>query len=262
MSTMYGNPLGGYGMGYAGGGIIGMLMLVLGIAAIALAVILYMRFLGKNSAPNRTTKWGRFFNFDHLYLEKIVKALYLFSTVFITVASVSIPLLSVTAVGTGDAVDAMEAFLAGVVTGILFFLVNQFVARMAYESFLMFVRQAVDVRALRVKVAGEPCETGVRSDGDAPLIDMSAIGVAVNGARDAVKQRQAVDSAANGAPAAPATPANSGWQGQAGSKASTGGRASSGTDRPANPAGSEWTCMNCGAANHTGRFCYRCGAPR
>ena len=128
------------------------------IAIVALAIMGYIKFLGKNA--DRSSKGARFFHFDHFYIEKILKAIYLFSVVSITVIAVITPLsAAITAsafsyyLGFGDVVGA---FFAGLFAGVLIFLVGQFLSRICFEYSLMFVRLVTDTRAIRTAVAGDP----------------------------------------------------------------------------------------------------------
>ncbi len=141
----------------------GWLTVLAFVAIVALTVVGYVKFLGKGA--DRRSKGGSFFQFDHFYIEKILKAVYLFSVVCITVTAVVTPFGSAIIASSYylDFGTVVGSFFGGLVTGILIFLIGQFLCRICFEYSLMFVRLATDARAIRNTVAGEPGAGGAAS---------------------------------------------------------------------------------------------------
>ena len=126
------------------GAFAGALAVIAILAFIALCVVGYIMLLGKN-ASRRTSALGRFFNFDHFYIEKVLQVLNLIAAVGIAVfacwmalSSFSSPLL----------------ILPGILLGALVFFVGQFINRIIFEEALLFVRLVTDTQAIRNTVAG------------------------------------------------------------------------------------------------------------
>lgn len=139
-------------------GSVGWLSVLGFIAIVVLTIVGYVKFIGKNA--DRSSKGARFFHFDHFYIEKILKAVYLFSVVCITVAAVITPLSAAVAASAFsyyfDFGEVVGAFFAGLFAGVLIFLIGQFLCRICFEYSLMFVRLVTDARAIRTAVAGDP----------------------------------------------------------------------------------------------------------
>lgn len=70
---MYGS-IGSHGMSTA----VDIIAPILGIAAIAAAIVLFIKFASKKA--DKTKPLTKFFSFDHLFIESITKFLYVFST--------------------------------------------------------------------------------------------------------------------------------------------------------------------------------------
>lgn len=139
-------------------GSMGLIAVLSIIAIIVLTIVGYVKFLGKGA--DRRSKGSSFFQFDHFYIEKILKAIYLFSAVCVTVAAVAAPFgAAATASSFSYYLDfgaVAGAFFGGLLSGIVTFLVGQFLCRISFEFSLMFVRLVTDTRAIRTAVAGDP----------------------------------------------------------------------------------------------------------
>lgn len=136
------------GMGNVGYGIgaMGILAALALIAFIVLAIVGYIKFIGKNA--DTTSKFGRFFNFDHFFIETILKTLYLVSVIGITIFSIY------TWISLTFAAGFVGVFF-GLFSGVLIFAIGQFVCRMLFEASMMFVRLVVDVHDIKKETIGE-----------------------------------------------------------------------------------------------------------
>lgn len=128
------------------------------VAIIALTVVGYVKFLGKRA--DRRSKGSTFFQFDHFYIEKILKVVYLFSAVCVAVTAIATPFGAAATTASVyyyfDFGAVAGAFFGGLLTDIVIFLVGQFLCRISFEFSLMFVRLVTDTRAIRTAVAGDP----------------------------------------------------------------------------------------------------------
>lgn len=126
------------------------------VTAIVLTIVGYVMFLSKNA--NRSSQGARFFHFDHFYVEKVLKVIYLFIAALITMIAILTPFGSAITVGRvyDDFGLVMGAFFSGLLSGVLIFLIGQFVCRIMFEYALMFVRLVTDARAIRNTIVGEP----------------------------------------------------------------------------------------------------------
>lgn len=212
-----------------------MSMLILPVIAIVVLTILgYVKFIGKNA--DRKSKGGRFFNFDHFYIEKILKALYLLAAVTVAVFAVFTPInaaMVASSVGYygGNAFGAAAgAFFGGLVVGALIFFIGEFLCRVFYEFSMMFVRLVTDARAIRNTVAGAPGD-------DAQPFAPAAPSAAPHGYPIAHQAASAPFPSVAPVPGVvPAAPA-------------------------AQPPHVSWDC-SCGQKGNTGSFCGTCGSPR
>ena len=84
---MYG-PIGSHGMSTA----VDIIAPILGIAAIAAAIVLFIKFASKKA--DKTKPLTKFFSFDHLFIESITKFLYVFSTTSIAAFCLIYPFMS------------------------------------------------------------------------------------------------------------------------------------------------------------------------
>lgn len=223
LSSSYGS----YGSYGSAAGYITILTLILTIAVIAMTVVCYHKFVGKKANPSESL--SKFFNFDHLYVENITKALFILSIFGITAFCLFMPLSLL-----GSRYVTPVSFITTLLGAIIMFAVLQIVNRLMFEWSMLIIRGAVDLHAVRKKVTGTDHE---RNNADFAG-DMSEI-VSSFKKGGAAKPADAAKPAAP-APAAPvasAVPAQS--------------QASDGT----------WTC-SCGRAGNTGNFCAACGHPR
>lgn len=200
------------------------------LAVIALTVIGYIKFIGKNA--NRSSRASKFFQFDHFFIERILKAIYLFSVICITVFSVIMPFAAAFSVASlsyrADIGVIFATFFSTLFASIIGFLVFQFLCRISFEGMMMFIRLVTDARDIRNAVAGEPGTGGVNG-GSAAHNGAAATYYGTAGAVGTASARTTtqVSSAAQTRAAAPAT----------------------------------WTC-SCGRGGNTGSFCGACGKPR
>lgn len=249
---MYGSSY--YGYGY-GSGVSGTFALILGVIAIiaffALCILGYMKFLGKNS--NRNSKLGKFFHFDHFYIEQFLRILFLINTVAITVTCAYWMLVMAFSGSVG-------MFFLSIIGFPLLFVVCLFLNRIVYEGLLIGIRQAVDVRALRSKVVGDvpaasnPAPTqsaggsGVSLDFSGLFKKAGAQAGAQPGAQTGVAGSAGASHWDPAAPSAPsAQPAPSAYAPSA--------------SKPFSADSDSWTCGVCGGTGN-GAFCGRCGNPR
>lgn len=116
---------------------------------IAGVVFCYIKFLGVHAS--RDSRGAKFFNFDHLYVDKILKTFYLIFVILFALGALSLPFMFSSAFGIGG-------FIIGLLLGVLFFAFGQLMLRVTYEFQLITVRMANDLRAIRHVVAGKPGE--------------------------------------------------------------------------------------------------------
>lgn len=217
---MYGST-GSHGMSTA----IGIIAAILGTAAIAAAIVLFIKFASKKA--DKTKPLTKFFSFDHLFIESITKFLYALSTTWIAAFCLIIPFMSA---ASKSGVRAMGAFFGGLVTAIIAFVVFEVVNRLLFEWSMMFIRGAVDLHDIRNKMLGSTDSAFNDS------IDLSGIFAAKRRSSDTPtsKVEQAVAQ-----PSQPAQPT-----------------------MPISPvAASTWDCP-CGKTGNAGSFCPKCGHPR
>ncbi len=200
---------------------VGIVLLLATIAVVVLTIVGYVKFLGKNS--DRKSGLGKFFHFDHFYIEQVLRFLYLFSAISITVTCVASVLIAAFAGGAA-------AFFVSLIGFAVFFFVGQFFCRIMFENALIGIRQAVDVRALRSKIVGDVAATDAGPE-------------SIDEIKSSFKRKRKVGPA-----------------GSAGVAASPAAGASS--VKPVSPSAHEaWRCPECGNVG-TGKFCGRCGSPR
>ncbi len=135
-----------YVMDYAGSAAAIMVVsTIIAIAALVCAVLCYIWFLHGKQPSKRNTKLGRFFNFDHYYLDKILKVIYLVAAIGIAAVAINGAIMGL-ALGLGG-------FFAALIFSAIGFVVAELVLRVTYEYLLIFVQLAIDVRKIRKKVS-------------------------------------------------------------------------------------------------------------
>ena len=141
---MYGGY--GYGYGYGGGSPVAAIIITLLAtgAVIALAIFCYVKFMGKDG--DKSSKLGELFDMKKLYLEKVIKILYMISAVGVAVFGVATPFLMWAATG------SFLMFLAGILVGAISIVIGEVLCRLGYEYTYMFIRIAGDTRAIRTKM--------------------------------------------------------------------------------------------------------------
>lgn len=217
---MYGS-IGSHGMSTA----IDIIAPILGIAAIASAIVLFIKFASKKA--DKTKPLTKFFSFDHLFIESITKFLYVFSTTWIAAFCLIIPFMSA---ASKSGVRAMGAFFEGLVIAVFAFVIFEVVNRLLFEWSMMFIRGAVDLHDIRNKMLGSTDSAFNDS------IDLSGIFAAKRRSSDTPTSRAEQTVAQPSQPAQPTVPINP-------------------------VVTSTWDCP-CGKTGNAGSFCPKCGHPR
>lgn len=115
------------------------------IAAIVAFILCYRKYLGKNA--DLEAGFSKLLRFDHLYINKLVQILYLVCVIMITATALGMIVVS--------CAGGFVGFLAGLVSGLLFFVIMQFAVRVGYEMYIIFIRMGRDVGAVRQKFVSE-----------------------------------------------------------------------------------------------------------
>lgn len=217
---MYGS-IGSHGMSTA----IDIIAPILGIAAIASAIVLFIKFASKKA--DKTKPLTKFFSFDHLFIESITKFLYVFSTTWIAAFCLIIPFMSA---ASKSGVRAMGAFFEGLIIAVFAFVIFEVVNRLLFEWSMMFIRGAVDLHDIRNKMLGSTDSAFNDS------IDLSGIFAAKRRSSDTLTSKAEQTVAQPSQPAQPTVPINP-------------------------VVTSTWDCP-CGKTGNAGSFCPKCGHPR
>lgn len=217
---MYGS-IGSHGMSTA----IGIIAPILGIAAIAAAIVLFIKFASKKA--DKTKPLTKFFSFDHLFIESITKFLYVFSTTSIAAFCLIFPFMSA---ASKSGVRAMGSFFEGLIIAIFAFVIFEVVNRLLFEWSMMFIRGAVDLHDIRNKMLGSTDSAFNDS------IDLSGIFAAKRRSSDTPTSKADQTVAQPSQPAQPTVPINP-------------------------VVTSTWDCP-CGKTGNAGSFCPKCGHPR
>ena len=217
---MYGS-IGSHGMSTA----IGIIAPILGIAAIAAAIVLFIKFASKKA--DKTKPLTKFFSFDHLFIESITKFLYVFSTTSIAAFCLIFPFMSA---ASKSGVRAMGSFFEGLIIAIFAFVIFEVVNRLLFEWSMMFIRGAVDLHDIRNKMLGSTDSAFNDS------IDLSGIFAAKRRSSDTPTSKAEQTVAQPSQPAQPTVPINP-------------------------VVTSTWDCP-CGKTGNAGSFCPKCGHPR
>ena len=130
--------------------IVGILLF---IVFIAMVVCIMIMFVSKKSTQ-RNSKLGQFFNFDHFHLEGLFRILNVICVSEITVTSIAFPLIAFVWGFNLNFGYALLFLLGGLIAGVIFFVVNQFLNRIFFECIMMFVGMPGDVRKIRRQVVG------------------------------------------------------------------------------------------------------------
>ena len=221
--VMYGST-GSHGMSTA----IDIIAPILGIAAIAGAIVLFIKFASKKA--DKTKPLTKFFSFDHLFIESITKFLYVFSTTSIAAFCLILPFMSA---ASKSGVRAMGAFFEGLIIAVFAFVIFEVVNRLLFEWSMMFIRGAVDLHDIRNKMLGSTDSAFNDS------IDLSGIFAAKRRSGNTPTDKAEQSAAQPSQPSQPAQPTV-----------------------PISPvAASTWYCP-CGKTGNAGSFCPKCGHPR
>jgi hypothetical protein len=225
--------------------------------------------LGKN-ASHRTSALGRFFNFDHFYIEKVLQVLNLIAAVGIAVFACWLALSSF---------GSPLLILPGILLGALVFFVGQFVNRIIFEGALLFVRLVTDTQAIRNTVAGprtmdeppapaapfapasayrSPAAVAPATPADKPASPAAAaVGAAAPAPAPSAPEPPTAAPAQVPAPAEPQTPAPA----PEAPAATAQQQAPAPPVPPAFTPKRTWHCPACGTEND-GNFCVSCGTKR
>ena len=252
----------GYGYSsYAGAAIGSMVLLVIVlIAGLVLTIVACVKYLGKNG--DRSSRLGRLFNFDHLFVETIMKVVYIMSVIGITLGCLW-------AVLTTAFVGNVGTFFVSLLVGIVMFFILQLICRLSFEMTMAFVRMSSDVHAMRKTVVGDIPDAAPRPAGPSVFDSIAAripkqpvapaAGAAPVPPTTPVSPQPASPAPqqpVQQAPAAPAAPAAEAQPAQASADATVVMPAQS-------DAGSDaWTCPLCGRTGNTAKFCPKCGCAR
>ena len=135
----------GYGSSSLTNAVIGgtVLSVVIVIAGLVLTILACVKFLGKNG--DRSSWLGRLFNFDHLFVETIMKVVYIISVIGITLGCLWFVLATAFAGNVG-------VFFASLFGGVIMFFVLQLLCRLSFEMTMAFVRMSSDVHAMRAQL--------------------------------------------------------------------------------------------------------------
>lgn len=243
----------------------GALSVVAVLAFIALCVAGYIMLLGKN-ASHRTSALGRFFNFDHFYIEKVLQVLNLIAAVGIAVFACWLALSSF---------GSPLLILPGILLGALVFFVGQFVNRIIFEGALLFVRLVTDTQAIRNTVVGprtmdEPPAPAAPFAPASAYRSPAAVAPVAPADTPVAPTAAAAPAAAPSAPEPPtATPAQApaSAEPQTPTPAPEAPAATAQQQAPAPPVPPAftpkhtWHCPACGTEND-GNFCVSCGTKR
>lgn len=284
----------GYAFGYsavAGSGTGIVLSVIAFIAAIVVSAILYSKFISEKKVAGSTSvkrDWKPFFRFESLLIEKILKALYLFTACFIAFEAVANIITSLTVI-----VYNPGGVILGIIGALILGVILEILNRVGFEFSLMIVliwKNTSDIKkSLTVNTASKNNE-GASQSGEstavaaAPVIAEAPAKPATTPVASAAPTEQTaapVKSTATSAapaqkeaPAAPASPAStssfkavkeqtSNADQKTTSMNPVSGSVSSKTESDTNSAEQDgWTCSSCGTTNKSGNFCAQCGTKR
>ena len=147
----YGYSSPSFGVGAAGG--IFLTLLVIGfIAAIILAVVVYRKYASDGteqlfSFKDRST-WGPFLRFDKLVIDKILKALYIFTAIFTAFFFLAIVLASLA--------DGIGVFLITLIMCAIVCLIVELLERVTFESVMLSVIVARNTNDIKNMMGSRP----------------------------------------------------------------------------------------------------------
>lgn len=269
--SYYGSSMNSGVMAVAASGVLAILAV---IAVIVLTILACIKFLGKNG--DRTSRLGRLFNFDHLFIETIIKVFYIMSFIGITVFLVWLVITSALAGG-------IVGFFGSLLGSIVAFFVLQFLCRLSFEMTMAFIRMSSDAHAIRKAVVGE--EPAAQRPSGPSLFDSIAARIPKQPTSPTPPTAAPTSSTASPSPSAsysaaptppmaapaPQPPLSQEQAAQAQpAPAPSPENVSASSDAGASPAASAqpnaergaWTCPLCGKTDNTAKFCPKCGCAR
>ena len=250
--------------GFATGSLTGIMIFLAFVAAIVCAVLLYRRFVSDpktTNTPRTPYDWGSFLRFDTLWVEAILKSLYLFFMCFVAFGAVAtlLGMLFDGSVGAGEWIILLIAFAVIVVVAEIFL-------RLGFEQAMVMILIWKNTTQLRQKLVPESQQTRQpatsRSATPTPSVSHPAPAVphqAPVSAQPHPVVSQTAPSAIQPTPVPQPSHQQSSFQESPAVPQTSSVSQSSGASQPnVTP----WTCPNCGTKNKLGSFCSHCGTPR
>ncbi len=231
---------------FAGAGLV--LSILAFIAAIVVTVLLYQKFVseGKSSkTPEGKRDWGPFFRFESLIIEKILKALYIFTTCLIAFEAIAV-VISFLIGAAYNPIAALTGIFVVLILGAFFEVLN----RLGFEFTMLTIliwKNTSDIRK-SIKKNGFTAES---ISSDSPASPASSASASTTEAANAAKTEQPSATSSDTVPM-PAVTEKSAKEAEA--KAQPSDTSSSEND--------SWTCSSCGTTNKAGSFCSQCGTKR
>ncbi len=224
----------------AGAGVV--LSILAFIAAIVVTVLLYQKFVSEDKPLKQIEgkrDWGPFFRFESLIIEKILKALYIFTTCLIAFEAIAAIISSLIGI-IYNPVAALTGIFVALVLGVLFEILN----RLGFEFTMLTILIWKNTSDIRKSIKKDGFTTGsISSDSTIPSPSTSST--------EAFNAAEADQSSAASSDTIPMSPIAE--------------KDSDKTNKPSNDASANntnWTCSSCGATNKAGSFCSQCGTKK
>ncbi len=144
---------------YGAGAIAGALTLlsfVAFVAAIVVTVLFYRKFIATGKPVKQATgkrDWGPFFRFDSLIIEKLLEALYIFTSAFILFEGAAFIISSFFGIVSGP--EAIIGILIAIVTAVITVFFFELFNRLAFEWTMMIVLICKNTTIIRKKLTGD-----------------------------------------------------------------------------------------------------------
>ena len=148
MNNAYNYGYGGYKAGlFAPETILLIVPLLFLIAAVVISALLYRKFVGKKANPDSSVT--KFFRFDHLFIDKVIKFFYILDSLLIAVFCIYLPFS-----GFGILARNPGSFFVMLLLAIVVLVALELLNRLLYEGVMLFVRLVIDVGDIRSKIVG------------------------------------------------------------------------------------------------------------